>query len=154
MFAANTVRDEVVLLVRDGDEYFDHGRLSLSYLKNIVPTVGDHLTLHPDEVGIGACRVQARYLADLTPTDGGGPYASFWILVVEEVEGEHLFELDRIVQRIYKAEFNIIPHGEPPSALGDTLDRSNRDPDYWTFERKEREARRAGMQSQEKARKD
>ena len=151
--AANTVRDEVVLLVRDDDTYFDHGRLSLSYLKNILPAVGDNLTLHPDEVGVGACRVQERYLVDLTPTDGGEAYASFWVLIVEEVEGEHLFELDRAVHSIYKEEFGIVWLGDPLPTLADTLDRTYRDPAYWTPARKEilqkeREARLASIRTQ------
>lgn len=148
---AETIRDEIVLLIRDGDEYFYHGQLSLKYLQGIIPTIGDHLTLHPVGMGVGASRVVERHLAELVPADGGKSYSSFWLLVVEEVEGEHLFDLDRIVNSIFKEDFG----GQVPSPTADSLDRSNRDPAYWTFERKEllrqeREARLAAMGKKKK----
>jgi len=151
------MRDEIVLLMRDGDKYFDHGRLSLSYLKNVVPCVGDFLTLHVEEEGLGVWRVERRYLADLTLTSNGDVAASFWVLVVEEIDenfGDHFFDLDRAVRRIHHDDFNIVWLGEPlftsPIETAETLDRTNRDPEYWTFERKEilrkeREARLAAI---------
>lgn len=151
------VRDEIVVLMRDGKGYFDHDRLSLSYLNNVVPIIGDRLTLHLLEDGLAVYQVINRYLVDMRPDDADP--CGFWVLVVDQIDEDHFFELDDILRRIHREEFDVFLPGRPippaPIETAETLDRSNRDPEYWTFERKEilrkeREARLAAMRSQEK----
>jgi hypothetical protein len=154
-----TIRDEIVVLMRSGDGYFDHDRLSLSRLKDIVPAIGDRLTLHVEDEGIATYQVEQRYLIDLRGSDDAHEDACFWTLVVDQIHEEHFFELDRVVRAIYREDFDTTWNGEAiplsPIDPADELDRDNHDPEYWTFERKEilrkeREARLAAMKPREK----
>lgn len=73
-----------------------------------------------------------------------------WFLVVKEIEPD--FDLDDSLMLVYEEHFRWL-FGSPMSAQpAETLDRSNRDPAYWTFERKEllrkeREARLAALKT-------
>ncbi len=154
------LRDEIILLQRFGDEYCDFGRLSLSSLRNIVPAVGDTLTDHIFETGVGASRVVDRYLADFWSEEDVHPRCRCWVLVVEQLEdlGSHFFELDTILRRVREANFGVVPfHSEEIELISD-LDRDNRDPAYWTparkeMLRKEREARLAAIRAAEQGKK-
>lgn len=152
------MRDEIVLLVRDGDDYFDFGRLSRTHLDNVIPVIGDTLTEHIAEAGIGMCRVVDRFLADFRSEEGAHDPLTCWVLVVEQPDEceDHFFGLDKVLQRIREANFSMVsmPNQFTAETL-ETLDRDNRDPAYWTFERKEilrkeREARLAEIKSREK----
>lgn len=149
------VLDKIVVLMRDGDGYFDHDRLSLSCLNNVVPIIGDRLTLHLGSDGLGVYQVINRYLTDLRPDDAEG--GRFWVLIVDQIHEDQFFKLDDLLRAIYREEFDGVwptstrfPHRSLKTA--ENLDRSNRDPAYWTQERKEllrkeREARLAAIKS-------
>ncbi|RJT32817.1 hypothetical protein D3227_25815 [Mesorhizobium waimense] len=134
----DTVRDEIVVLMRSGDGYFDHDRLSLKRLKNVVPCIGDRLTLHLEDEGLAVYQVENRYLVDLRPDDED---CGFWVLIVDQIHEDHFYKLDEAVRRIHREGFQVVWLSEPlevgPIDTAETLDRSNRDPSYWTFERKE-----------------
>ncbi|NVD41320.1 hypothetical protein HT585_20805 [Ensifer sp. HO-A22] len=163
-----TVRDEIVVLMRSGDGYFDHDRLSLRHLKNVVPSIGDRLTLHLDDEGLGVYQVEQRYLADLRLVDNGGDDGCFWVLVVDQFHEDHFCELDLTVRAIYREDFHrtwkgaVIPAAPPqyepvpPPDLPKSkrISHKMKDPAYWTPERKEtmrkkREARLARMRAME-----
>lgn len=147
------IRDEVVVLMRDGQGYFDHDRLSLSHLHHAVPIIGDRLTLHLGGDGLAVYQVINRYLVDMSPDDAES--GRFWVLIVDQIHDDHFFAMDDLLRAIYREGFNgVWPGYEFPLPIvetAETLDRSNRDPAYWTFERKEilrkeREARLAAME--------
>lgn len=152
------MRDEVVLLVRDGDEYHFHGTLSLQYLNYIVPVVGDLITYQIEDSGIGLSRVDQRILVDMTATDAKDPTACCWTLVVSEVEDDRFQDLDMVMRAIRNADWTIPPVdlSDLASETVDDLDRDNRDPAYWTPDRKEllrkeREERLAAMKATKKS---
>lgn len=150
-----SIRDEIVVLMRSGDGFVDNDhRLSLADLRNTVPIIGDRLSLHLEEEGLAVYRVLDRYLVDLRFSSDGGNDALFWVLVVDQFDEDHSHEFDQLVRAIYREEFatswrrEAIPSA--PVQTAETLDRTNRDPAYWTFERKEilrkeREARLAAI---------
>jgi len=150
------LRDEIVLLQRFDDEYCDFGRLSLTSLRNVVPAVGDTLTDHVFETGVGVSRVVDRFLADFWSEEDVHPRCRCWVLVVEQPEeiDNHFFGLDSILRRMREADFGYVPPDNEGFEIVDDLDRNNRDPEYWTFERKEilrkeREARLAAIRARE-----
>lgn len=162
-----TIRDEVVVLMKSGDGYFDHDRLSLQYLKNIVPSIGDRLTLHLDDEGLAVYLVEQRYLVDVTYTDIGREDGCFWVLVVEQHNEDHSPEFDDIVRAIYREDFDKTwknkaidpataappvyePVAPPKLPKSKRISHKMKDPQFWTPERKEamrkkREARLARM---------
>lgn len=149
------VRDEIVVLMRDGKNFVEHDRLSISELRNTLPIVGDRLTLHIDDVeGHAAYRVLDRYLVDLRSCTDTGEDATFWVLVVDQFDEDHSDEFDDIVRAIYRQDFATVWRGESvtpvPAASPKKIDRTNRDPEYWTFERKEllRKEREARLEAQ------
>lgn len=79
-----SIRDEIVVLMRDGNDFVDHDRLSLSDLKNVLSNIGDRLTLHIDDAGHAVYRIEARYLIDLRSSTDAGEDARFWVLVVDQ----------------------------------------------------------------------
>ncbi|NGN45350.1 hypothetical protein G6N74_30370 [Mesorhizobium sp. CGMCC 1.15528] len=103
---ASGIRDEIVVLMKDGDGYFDHDRLSLRYLKNVVPCIGDRLTLHLEDEGLGVYQVINRYLVDLRPDDY--EECGFWALVVDQIHEDHFFELDSAVRKIQREDFDVV----------------------------------------------
>ncbi|WP_421579765.1 hypothetical protein [Shinella sp. M31] len=161
-----TIRDEVVVLMKDGDGYFDHDRLSLKCLMNIVPAIGDRLSLHLGDEGLGVYLVEERYLVDLNDNDRED--GCFWVLVVDQHPDDHSFEFDAVVRAIYRENFDktwknkaIVPalvgpavyDPVPPPSLPKSkrVSHKMKDPAFWTPERKEamrkkREARLARMQ--------
>ncbi|TIN98300.1 MAG: hypothetical protein E5Y03_25055 [Mesorhizobium sp.] len=154
------VRDEIVVLMRHGNDFVDHDRLSLSELKNVLPCIGDRLSLHVDEEGHAVYRIEARYLIDLRSSTDAREDARFWALVVDQFDEDHSDKFDDIVRAIYSEDFATIWKGSAispasrPIETAETVDRSNRDFAYWTFERKEilrreREARLAAIKDQE-----
>ena len=71
----------------------------------------------------------------------------------EEIDN-HFFGLDSILRRMREADFGYVPPDNEGFEIVDDLDRNNRDPEYWTFERKEilrkeREARLAAIRARE-----
>jgi hypothetical protein len=156
-----SIRDEIVVLMRDGNDFVAHDRLSLSELKNVLPNIGDRLTLHIDDAGHAVYRIEARYLIDLRSSTDAGEDARFWVLVVDQHDEDHSDEFDDIVRAIHRADFATIWKGvaiaPTPAAIPEKLDYANRDPAYWTPERKrrlqkEREARLAAIRSEEATR--
>ncbi len=162
------MRDDIVVLMRSGDGYFDHDRLSLRHLKNVVPSIGDRHTLHLDDEGLAVYRVEQRYLVDLRFADDGGDDSCFWALVVEQYPEDHSSEFDLTVRAIYRADFHKTWKGAaiaaapprhdpiPPPDLPKSkrISHKMKDPSYWTPERKEtmrkkREARLARMRAME-----
>lgn len=151
------MRDEIVLLVRDGDDYFDFGRMSRSHLDNVIPVIGDTLTEHITEMGVGMCRVVDRFLADFRSEEGEHDDLTCWVLVVEQPDDceDHFFGLDKVLQRIREENFSMVftPNHITIEAA-EALDYASRDPAYWTPERKrrlqkEREARLAAIRAEE-----
>ncbi|YBV97129.1 hypothetical protein M1D80_09595 [Phyllobacteriaceae bacterium JZ32] len=153
----DAIRDEIVVLMRSGDGYFDHDRLSLKQLQNSVPVIGDRLTLHPVDEGLAVYQVEQRYLVDMRPDVGDD--CRFWVLVVDQIDEDHFLKLDDALRHIHREEFDVVwlqmPPSEPTSVeTVDDLDRNNRDPAYWTPKRKEilrqeREARLAMIRAEE-----
>lgn len=149
------ILDDIVVLLRAGGKLVDHDRLRLSELRQTLPGVGDRLTLHVDDEGIAIYRVADRYLVDLNSTFDANGDARFWVLVVVQDDDDNFVEeIDDMVRAIYRADFaSVWTQQQVPQTTGETvkdLDRKNRDPAYWTFERKEllrlkREARLAAM---------
>jgi hypothetical protein len=104
-------------------------------------------------------------LVDATYLAGGRVNERFWVLVVRQIDEDHLFNLDDLIRGIHRYGFGNTWRGEPyplqatEVPIRETepptdLDRKNRDPEYWTFERKEllrqeREARLAAMKARE-----
>ncbi len=109
------MRDDIVVLMRSGNGYFDHDRLSLRHLKNIVPSIGDRLTLHLDDEGLAVYRVEQRYLVDLRFADDGRDDSCFWALVVEQYPEDHSSEFDLTVRAIHRAEFHDLERCSNPS---------------------------------------
>lgn len=158
----DTIRDEIVLLMRSGDGYFDYDRLSLRHLRNVVPSIGDRLTFHAEDEGLGVYQVEQRYLVDLRFADDGGDDGCFWVVIVDQFHEDHFCELDLTVRAIYRADFDRTWKGAaiaaappqyepaPPPALPKSkrISHKMKDPAFWTPERKEamrkkREARLA-----------
>ncbi|WP_146149005.1 hypothetical protein [Pseudaminobacter soli (ex Li et al. 2025)] len=80
------------------------------------------------------------------------------MLVVDQHDEDHSDEFDDIVRAIHRADFATIWKGgviaSTPAAISEKLDYANRDPEYWTQERKrrlqkEREARLAAIRAEE-----
>lgn len=156
MFDSPASVDDVIILFRDKDGYYNEDRLTLQEMGNILPSIGDKWTIHPQFGGIGAYLVCERYLINIFKGFDSPTGQTAWILVVEEIENDELFEFDRVVREIFDAEVSEEALAE--FHVLETLDRSNRDPAYWTFERKEllrkeREARLAAIQAEEDAKK-
>lgn len=162
----DTVRDEIVVLMRSADGYFDHDRMSLAHLRNVVPAIGDRLTLHLEDEGLAVYQVQQRYLVDLRLADNGKDDSCFWVLVVDQFHEDHFHELDLAVRAIHREDFArtwknaAIPPAPPryDPVAPPNLPKSKRisdkmkGPAYWTPERKEamrkkREARLARMKA-------
>lgn len=149
--------DEVIVLLRESGKYHDHDRLYLSLMHNILPSFGDRLTWHIDEEdGLATYEVVERYCSRLI-IDNFGNEGSYWVLVVEQIHNEALERFDIAMRQIHSEEYQRRQPkggGAEVERLGEwkreTLDRNNRDPEYWTKERKqilqkEREARLAAI---------
>ncbi|MBB6013463.1 hypothetical protein HNR59_002852 [Aquamicrobium lusatiense] len=125
------------------------------YFDGNIPIPGDTIVTCPGSVALVSYRVIDRYFI----TDGF--FDRGWALLVERVaKAPDLAELGR--QWVEDTKFfNELQDEDPNQWKGgwispEKLDRSNRDPAYWTFERKEllrqeREARVAAMSAGEKA---
>lgn len=108
--------------------------------------------MHPPYGGLAAYEVTDRIHTTIPSRNIEEPDFSTWTLLVDEILSEELFEYDKIIREIHFGVY------EPLVALEETiddLDRSNRDPAYWTKERKEllrqeREARLAEVKAGKK----
>jgi hypothetical protein len=139
--------DDVVIVLREDGKYYDQDHLYLSELGNVLPNIGDTWTVHPPFGGVAAYRVVERYLSMIDNTEPQNNSRA-WVLVVEQIEGQSVFEFDSVILRIFDAQVSN-KNLAKIDALED-LDRTNRDPDYWTAERKkllreERESRIAAI---------
>lgn len=111
----HSIRDKIVVLMRDGNSFVDLDRLSLSDLKNVLPNIGDRLTLHIDDEGHAVYRIESRYLIDLRSSTDAGADALFWVLVVDQYDEDHSDEFDDIVRAIHREDFATIWKGEAVS---------------------------------------
>lgn len=149
--------DEVILMEREGGKFYECYTLSLAAMGGVVPVIGDRLTVHPPYGGLAAYDVVARFLSEMIPSANPEDRAVVmsWVLVVEPIDLENekewseLLDFDRVIRGM---------HDVAVTYIGETvheLDRSNRDPAYWTKERKEllrqeREARLAEIKAVER----
>lgn len=148
------VADSVLILERGtGGKFSLRETISLESLKNTVPVFGDRIVLLIDGAGTSIVEVVERYFLDYVEEKTGNELL-VWVLIVREIEPDYQDDLDESLMEIYKADLRLWLGTSPgETAKAETLadlDRSNRDPAYWTFERKEllrqeREARLAAM---------
>lgn len=128
------------------------------YFDGIIPSPGDTIVVGEGEFGNRIFRVLDRYFVTHLGLDRG------WALFVEQLEDDR--DLDELARQwaedtklFNEASDNLDDDGGtakeriwPPIETAETLDRDNRDPAYWTFERKEilrkeREARLAAIKA-------
>ncbi|TIV98870.1 MAG: hypothetical protein E5V85_09775 [Mesorhizobium sp.] len=141
-----------MLLERSGDGKFGlRDTLSLESLKNAVPVFGDRIALLLDEGGMSILEVVERYFLEYVE-EKSNDHLLTWFVIVKEIDPEYRDDLDESLMEIYRGGLRLwLATGPPaPTETIETLDRSNRDPAYWTVERKEilrkeREARLASM---------
>lgn len=145
------ISDKVMVLERGSDgKHACTDALSMAQLNNHVPGYGDRISLLLDQGGLLLREVVGRYFLEYHE-EGTGHTVWTWFLVVKEIEPD--FDLDDTLMEVYEEHFRWrfgYATSPAPIETAETLDRSNRDPAYWTFERKEilrkeREARLAAM---------
>lgn len=124
---------EILVLIRQARS-FDEDHLTLESTGGVIPNIGDKITLHPPYGGLAAYEVTDRIHTSIPSKNMEEPDFSTWALLVEEIESDELYEYDKIIREIHYGVY------EPLVVLEETvddLDRDNRDPAYWTPERKE-----------------
>jgi hypothetical protein len=146
--------DDVVILVRDDRGYHDQDRLSLKKIGGILPVIGDMWAVHPHLGGLAAYRVVERFLSNIIIDPDDRDHEWYWIVVVEQIENDELFDFDNVVREIFDAQVSDEQFAE--FKILDSLDCDNREPAYWTRERKEilrkeREARLTVIRAEEEA---
>lgn len=105
--------DEVIVFLRDKGEYYEHDRLLMSSLKNILPSFGDRLTLHIGDSGLGTYEVVARYHSTVFDDDRAPYYFHYWVLVVEQIHFAELFKLDAAIRQIHADDLQAIAARQP-----------------------------------------
>ncbi|MBZ9904777.1 hypothetical protein LB557_01985 [Mesorhizobium sp. BR115XR7A] len=157
------VADSVILLERGNDGKFSlRDTIPLESFRNTVPVFGDRIALLIDGAGTSIVEVVERYFLDYIE-EATNNELLVWLLIVKEVEPDYRDDLDESLMEIYKADLRLWLSVEPSRVTHPTetladLDRTNRDPAYWTFERKEmlrkeREQRLASTKDKETGKK-
>lgn len=125
----------------------------LSAFLGAVPVIGDRITLdiyHDDQEGDGIAITEVvgrhfvRYIAEIS---GVECYA--WFVLVKTIEADDAVELASAFGEVFRREFRDLwrtprtppptcaPIPPPPYPKSKRASRKNKDPDYWTPERKE-----------------
>ena len=128
---SDTDADVVIFEKHNDGTYFESDRTTLNLLGNVLPGFGDRLTLLVPEEGIAVYEVVGRYRVNMIGDDNEDDWNP-WVLVVEQVDLDEFFSLERAIREVRRHDLAL----ERMCAAPEVLDRSNRDPAYWTFERK------------------
>lgn len=144
----------IIIIEKYGNDYHEFELTDLDFFSGEMPAFGDRVTLLAPEDGYAIFEVIGRYPTTHVDDNNATEWRP-WVIVIEQIEPDDFSGIERLIRDIRHREH---PEGADTVAEieePEEIDRDNRDPAYWTFERKEilrkeREARLAAMKAREK----